>query len=229
MSPAFVQIVAKLERRFGRAPAPSAEPFAFVLLEQVAYLATDEKRLAAFGALQQRVGLAPERILTASMAVLADVCALGGMHAAERAERLKRSAALVLERCDGDLTRLAGMPLAGARKLARAFDSFGTANAETLLLVAGVPVPALDSNGVRVLARVWFAGEEHRYAVDHRRTCDGVVADGPVAHEMLLQGYLTLRRHGRTVCRRTDPDCPACPLRAGCAYARPPRPRAAAS
>ena len=220
MSPAFVQIVARLERRFGRAPAPSADPFAFVLLEQVAYLATDEKRLAAFDALKQRVGLAPERVLAAPAAVLTDVCAIGGMNPVERAERLKRSAALVLERCDGDLTRLARMPLAAARKLARAFDSFGAANAETLLLVAGVPVPALDSNGVRVLARVWFGGDEQRYAADHRRTCDGIVADGPLGHDMLMRGYLALRRHGRTVCRRSNPDCPGCPLRATCAYAQ---------
>jgi A/G-specific adenine glycosylase len=226
MSPTFVQIVAKLERRFGRTPAPNADPFAFVLLEQVAYLATDKKRLAAFDALEQRVGLAPERVLAAPAAVLTEVCAIGGMNAKERAERLKRSAALVLEHCDGDLNRLARMPLPAARKLARAFDSFGTANAETLLLVAGVPVPALDSNGVRVLARVWFGGEEQRYAADHRRACDGIVADGPIARDMLMRGYLALRRHGRTVCRRSDPDCPGCPVRATCAYAQRRHPRA---
>lgn len=220
MSPTFARIVAQLERRFGRPPVPSADPFAFVLLEQVAYLAPDQKRLAAFDALEQRVGLAPERVLAAPAAVLAEVCAIGGMNAVERAERLKRSAALVLERCDGDLSRLARMPLAAARKLARAFDSFGTANAETLLLVAGVPVPALDSNGVRVLARVWFGGDEQRYAADHRRACEGIVADGPIGRDLLMRGYLSLRQHGRTVCRRSDPNCPACPLRAICAFAK---------
>ena len=87
MSPTFARIVAQLERRFGRPPVPSADPFAFVLLEQVAYLAPDQKRLAAFDALEQRVGLAPERVLAAPAAVLAEVCAIGGMNAVERAER----------------------------------------------------------------------------------------------------------------------------------------------
>lgn len=220
MSPTFAQIVAKLERRFGPAKPPVRDPFSFVLFEQVAYLASDERRLAAFGALEQRVGLTPLQLLAAPAAVLVEVCALGGMHAPERAERIRRSAALVLEACQGDLTQLARMPLAAARKLARSFDSFGTANAESLLLFAGVAVPALDSNGVRVLARAWFGGEGARYALDHRRTCDAIASDTSPAHALLLRGYLALRRHGRTICRRKEPDCAACPLRDGCAYAK---------
>jgi endonuclease III len=31
--------------------------------------------------------------------------------------------------------------------------------------------------------------------------------------------HLRLRRHGETLCKRTAPLCPECPLRARCAYA----------
>jgi endonuclease III len=215
------RVLAGLERRFGRAEAPVADAFQLVLFEQVAYLTTDERRAAAFAALTERVGLAPERILAAPHATIVEVCALGGIHAAERAERLKRSAAIVLERCDGDLAgTLARLPLQRARQLAREFDGFGEANAETLLLFAGIAVPALDSNGVRVLARLWFGGEAESYALRHRQLRARIASEGTYTVDALTRTYLALRRHGRTICRRAAPLCEACPLRAApCAFA----------
>jgi adenine-specific DNA glycosylase len=191
-----------------------------VLFEQVAYLTSDEKREGAFAELATRVGLAPRAILAAPHATLVAICERGGINGPERAARLKNSAAIVLERCAGDLAAtLRELPQAQARKLARAFDSFGAANAEILLLFAGVPVPALDSNGVRVLSRLWFGGESGGYAADHRRACERMTADGPHAAALLRHAFVALRRHGKTICRRTAPACPACPLRDACAFA----------
>jgi len=220
MSPTAREVLDRLEAQAGPVRPPVDGPFAFVLYEQIAYLASDERRAAAFAALEHRVGLEPVAILAATSATLVEICALGGIYPEERAERLKRSAAIALERCDGDLTRLARLPLAAARKIARSFDSFGAANAEALLLFAGVAVPALDSNGVRVFSRIWFGGETGRYASDHRRACASVNADGPLAVAELIRIYLAARRHGQTLCRRNAPSCDACPLQSDCAFVR---------
>ncbi len=220
MPPTFRQVLTRLERRFGPVRAPVASPFEMILYEQVAYLVPEERRASAFAALVERIGSRADEILAAPLRVLVAICALGGMNAAVRADRIKRSAEIALECCDGDLTALARMSLPDARKIARSFDGFGKANAETLLLFAGIPVPALDSNGVRVLARLWFGSESQRYAFEHQRACASVASSGPYSAAVLIRGYLALQRHGRTICRRSVPDCAACPLRATCAYFR---------
>jgi adenine-specific DNA glycosylase len=112
------------------------------------------------------------------------------------------------------------LPLAQARRLARSFDSFGAANAENLLLFAGVAVPVLDSNGVRVAARFAFGGESGRYAADHRRACDFVANGDARDHGFLIRAYLAFRRHGKTVCRRSAPARATCPLASACSPIR---------
>ncbi len=211
--------VERLERHYGPAATPVSSAFAFVVLEQIGYLTDDGKRAAAFSALAERVGIDPAAIAGAPHATLSKIASLGGIYGAERAERLKRSAALVLERCDGDLdSALRTLPLTQARRLARGFDSFGAANAETLLLFAGVAVAALDSNGVRVAARFAFGGESGRYAADHRRACDFVGSGDARDHGFLMRAYLAFRRHGKTVCRRSGPACATCPLASECSF-----------
>lgn len=65
--PKLQRIVAQLRDAYGPvAPPPADSAFALVLWEKVAYLATDEKRAAAFSALKKRVGLTPRAILDAS-------------------------------------------------------------------------------------------------------------------------------------------------------------------
>jgi endonuclease III len=188
-----------LERHYGPAVPPVSGAFAFVVLEQIGYLTDDRKRAAAFSALAERVGIDPAAIAGAPHATLSEIASLGGIYGAERAERLKRSAALVLERCDGDLdSALQTLPLTQARRLARSFDSFGAANAETWLLFAG--------------------GESGRYAADHRRACDFVASGDARDHGFLMRAYLAFRRHGKTVCRRSAPACPTCPLASDCSF-----------
>ena len=36
----------------------------------------------------------------------------------------------------------------------------------------------------------------------------------------LVIAHLLLQRHGQELYRRSEPDCPACPVRIGCAFAR---------
>jgi endonuclease III len=45
----------------------------------------------------------------------------------------------------------------------------------------------------------------------------------PVKFEARMRGYLLLGRHGRELCKRTNPLCRRCPLRPMCAFAKGPK------
>jgi hypothetical protein len=89
-----------LERLYGKPKRESlADPFELVLLESVAYLVDEKKRRAAFEELVRRVGGTPKAIRAARPEVLLEIAALGGIHAALRAERLRECAEIVFEEC----------------------------------------------------------------------------------------------------------------------------------
>src|SRR5438874_6253354 len=93
----LARIVARLRKEYGRVePPPVANAFELVLWEKIAYLATDERRFAAFEELRKRVGLTPDAIINAEPAVLREIAAIGGRVAIEdRARRMQDAAALV--------------------------------------------------------------------------------------------------------------------------------------
>ena len=81
----FATLISALEKHHGRPEAfPVSTAFDLVLWENVAYLASDEKRAAAFAMLEQRVGTSPESILAAAREDLFAVAELGGMHPERR-------------------------------------------------------------------------------------------------------------------------------------------------
>src|SRR5260370_36691436 len=106
-----------LETHYGPQALPlPTDPFAMVLWEQVAYLAGDEKRLAAFEALRSNVGTDAASVARARKATLVEIAALGGIFAELRAGRMQKSAAMVVEDFAGDLTKIFSLPDARAKK-----------------------------------------------------------------------------------------------------------------
>src|SRR5581483_12348892 len=104
----LAEIIARLRKHYGAPePPPTDDPYELVLWEQVAYLADDGQRAAAFEQLALRVGLTPAKILAADDETLQAVTRYGGAIAAtERAQRLRDSARLVKEQWGGDLRRV---------------------------------------------------------------------------------------------------------------------------
>jgi endonuclease-3 len=217
----LASVMERLESRYGAPPQPATrDPFETILFEQIAYLASDARRAETFEALRARVGLAPARILAARPALLSEIATLGGIHAAERAERMRASARLVLDECAGDLRlQLRSLDHRGRMKLLRRFPMIGEPGAEKVLLFAGLePLPALDSNGLRVLARVWLGGEGE-YAATYRAVRQRITAD-QAAYDLpnLVRAHHLLRRHGQNVCNRKAPGCASCPLAPACTF-----------
>ena len=215
------EVIAAFERHYGTPPRPPVhEPFEQVLHENAAYLVDDARRLETFRALKKQVGASPEAIHAASRERLIAAIAQGGMKPPLRAEKLERAAAIALG-LDAPLKSLVKRPLAEARKVLRRFPGVGAPVADRMLLFAGAhPVFAVDSNGLRVLTRLGYAKEQPSYEKTYREALGAVGPELPNGIAPLVAAHQFLRRHGQELCRRAEPLCAECPLRASCPTGR---------
>jgi endonuclease-3 len=214
----LTEALRRLRKFYGKPPRPnSTDPFRLILWEQVAYLAPDSRRRAAYAALRDRVGLSPAAILATSDATLQQVTRLGGSIAAvERAARMRRSAELVLE-SDRTLKASLRLPLPEARRALAAFPMIGEPGADKIMVFTkSARLLPLDSNGLRVLERLGIAPGGRDYRAAYRGAQAAVHAKLPKTHAALIDAYHLLREHGQELCRRSAPRCVACPLRAQC-------------
>ena len=214
------KIVARLARHYGPSPSPiTNDPFELILLESVAYLASDERRAEAFKLLRKLVGTKPSEILAASKADLLQVTSLGGMAAEMRATRLREIALITTTEFGGDLRTALKLPLAKAKQAFRRFPSIGEPGAEKILLFTRTyPVPAFESNGLRVLLRLGFGEEKKNYSTSYRSAQEAIKNQTVNDCDWLIRTHLVLRRHGKEVCKTTKPRCDECPVRDGCAF-----------
>jgi endonuclease-3 len=215
----FAAVIEKLRAHYG-APrkAPSKDPFELICFENCAYLVDDERRAEAYSKLAKKTGLDPKRILEASEDDLAACVAAPGRMAANCVERLRDSAGIAVEDWDGDLTPVLDLEAREAIRALRKFPSIGEPGAEKVLLFAGKPAPglALESNGLRALVRLGFGEESKDYRRMYRSVQSAIASGLPKGAPALIAAHQLLRTHGQSLCTRSCPDCPACPLRAVC-------------
>jgi endonuclease-3 len=212
------QAISLLREHYGKPPRPpSRDPFELILLENVAYLASDEKRKAAFEKLASTVGTRPEEILGASAARLRAVTS-HGILSDKFAEKLVACARIALVEFEGDLTPVMRLPLKKARTALRRFPGIGEPGAEKILLFSDrQKLLAPESNGLRVLVRVGAVREAGSYAATYAAARD-VAAKLMMSGPKFLVAHLLLRRHGNELCRRKDPLCDRCPLAKICRH-----------
>jgi endonuclease III len=221
------EVLDRLTASFGPAPPPPVtDPWEQVLWENVAYMADDDRRAAAFALLRERVGLSPEQVRDAPSEALQEI-ARAGILPEVREQRLREAAEVVLEKCGGDVSAAISGGGKGARRLLRCFPGIGAPGADKILLFSRQePVFALESNGLRVLVRCWEGAETGAYDATYRRVCAQAGAELREAdlagdpYDRLIGAYQLLRRHGQSICRRSTPECGRCPLSEGCAYAQ---------
>jgi endonuclease III len=217
----FSKLVDKLQQHYGSpAPLPSTDPLELVILENIAYLASDRCRTEAFAMLKQTIGTRPEHILAAKQAALAAIGNVGILPDVS-AEKLLSVAKIAYEEFDSDLRPVLKKPLPQAKRALKRFPSIGDPGAEKVLLFTpSHPVMALDSNGLRVLCRVGFAEEQKNYSATYRLVQDAIHRQLPRDYDSLIRAHQLLRQHGQELCKRSKPRCTECPVRDGCNYGR---------
>ena len=219
-TPSFSILIARLEAHYGKPRAPQTDdPLGLVIHENIAYLVADNKREAAFAALQKNVGLKPTEIMAAPVEELIRITRLGGIHPELRAARLKEIAQIVLNDFAGDLNRVLGLPKNEAMKALRKFPSIGLPGAEKILLFTRThPLLALDSNGLRVLLRLGYGDEGKSYGASYSSVREALNDQIGNDCDFLIRAHQLLRRHGQELCRRNHPACEICPVRSSCSY-----------
>ncbi|THD64361.1 hypothetical protein [Phenylobacterium sp.] len=213
----LTQVLEMLKRHTAVAPVPT-EPLAMILWENIGYLIDDDRRRSLFDAFAAEIGISAPAILAADDATLLPLATRGGMRPEVRVRRWRDIAALVRDRCGGDLDgALRALPLAKARALLRAFPMIGGPGGDKILLFSGIaPTPSLESNGLRVLGRLGFFAEQPSYAASYKDALAVLATAGLRACEELVDAHQLLREHGKTLCRRGEPLCMACPLSETC-------------
>jgi endonuclease-3 len=213
------RLVSRLKRFHGEPPEPpTSDPFGLIVWEQVGYLADDERRLEAYRMLEERVGLDPADILHAPLTTLRTITSHGGaIGVDERAKRLGAAADRVVKKWSGNLRTCLDLPMADAKKELTKYPGVGGPGAERILLLSRThPILGLESNSLRVLQRLGYGAERATWADGYRES--QAAADGELPRTIAARrlAYLLLKHHGRTVCRRTLPHCPECPLLDDC-------------
>ena len=210
-------LVWALARAYGEPPAAPADPYAIVLHENAGYLVDDDRRDALHARI---VALAPDAValLSADRAALLAIARDGGMRPEERVARWRAIAEITLDEADGDLlAALRRLPLPRAKNLLARYPSIGAPGVDRILLFSGIAAtPSADSNGLRVLERYGAVVVGQPYSRSYRDACAALGAEFGDDGDALRRAYLVLRRHGKTICRRTAPQCADCAVRTTC-------------
>jgi len=219
VAPSLPKVLDRLRKSFGEPPGPpTRDAFELVLLENVAYLASPERRAEAFADLKRTVGTSPMALAKVSRVSLERITSRGIL-GASFAEKLRECAGIAIEEFGGDLNAALDGPVAAAKKALQRFPGIGEPGAEKILLFSGRQrFLAPDSNALRVLVRLGLVREQRSYAktyAESRTLVDAL----PPRIEAVQEAHLLLQRHGQTLCKRNDPHCEVCPLQAVCVYA----------
>lgn len=144
---------------------------------------------------------------------------MGGMHPERRVDKLREIGELAIEAGGGRLEKVLELATKDARKVLKRFPGIGDPGADKILLFCGAsPEMSLESNGLRVATRLGYGEEAKSYAATYR---SAIVALEPELERRVTRrtrAYELLRTHGQSLCKRTAPDCDACPLSDTCRY-----------
>jgi endonuclease-3 len=219
-TPDLNKIVARLAAHYGQPKPPiTNDPFELLLLENVAYLVTDERREDAFNLLRKHAGTNPHEILAASHDQILQATKLGGMHPEQRVNRLREIALIAMNEFGGDLRQGLKLPLAKAKQTLRKFPGIGEPGAEKIILFTrSYPVLGLDSNGLRVLVRLGFGEEKKSYPAAYRSVQEAIRSQLIEDYDWLISAHMLLRQHGKELCKTNAPVCENCPVRKSCRY-----------
>ena len=213
-------VVEALSSLYGPPPPPvSTDPFELVLWENVAYLASDERRAEAMECLRRTVGTTPQQIRAASAEGLAEAVGKGILPSHSEA-KLRRAADVAIDEFGGDLSGILNLPPKQAKGALQRFPGIGEPGADKILLqLRRHPSVAVESNGLRVLVRLGCCPDGISYSATYaaaRELAEDVLGDD---FDVFMLARHVLRRHGQETCRRAAPRCAECVLGESCNYA----------
>jgi len=207
--------VAALERHFGVPEWDGPEPPLDALVQTVLSQSTsDVNSHRAFQMLKERLPTWQEAF-EAGPGRIEEAIRSGGL-AKQKGVRIHRLLGWVRERFrDFDLAEVCQMPAEKVFEMLLRLDGVGVKTVAVMLLFAcGRDCFAVDTHVHRIVRRIGLVPEQ----ASAERTFHLMAPLVPEGKAFSF--HINLLRLGRTLCRPTEPKCPACPLRRMCEYAR---------
>jgi endonuclease III len=213
-------ILQQLESLYGnQVPCWPTDPYHSLVWWHCGYPASDTACAKGWNALNEEIGVEPPQLLAAGAARLTRALKPGGMVPELRAVRLMEIASRIQDEYGGDL--LAGLsgPLTRVRQALKRFPSIADPGADRIMLFGGIaPVPAVPSNCPHVIVRIQRGQEGQNYGVTYREAQLLIDAETPANFDARTRAYLLLKRHGQSLCKRSNPKCDRCPVNSSCAF-----------
>jgi len=130
-----------------------------------------------------------------------------------RSKRIVAISKAILERFNGDLNNVLGLPLPEARRILMSLIGVGPKTADIILnFSGGRAVMPIDTNIFRIVNRIGFV--EGR---DYEKT--RTVLERLIPSKKMQMMHLLLIRLGRELCKPRKPRCTICPVNIFCDYA----------
>ena len=141
------------------------------------------------------------------------------MHPERRVDKLKEISELAIEAGGGRLAQVLDLEPKKARAVLKRFPGIGDPGADWILIACGAgSALSLESNGLRVAVRLGFGEQSKSYASTYRSAIAALEPGILAKPARRARARELLKRHGQTLCKRSAPDCDACPLTKSCAY-----------
>jgi endonuclease-3 len=217
----LLQLLGTLEAFHGQQqPTWPTDPYLFLVWWHCGYPASDSSCAKGWASLESKIGVDPERLLSANPSKLALALKPGGMVPELRAMRLKEIAERVQKEFGGDLhAALKALPIAQVRVALKKFPGIADPGADRILLFGGIsPVAAVPSNCPHVLVRIRAGLERENYGATYGEAQRMIAAEVPATFDGRIRAYLLLKRHGQQLCKRSTPKCSICPVAVSCAF-----------
>ncbi len=150
----------------------------------------------------------PHALYKLPPAELADLIRPAGYYQV-KTKRLRNLLRFLVEQYDGSLDAMFGTSLSSLREELLAINGIGSETADAILLYAGgLPTFVVDTYTHRVLARHGWL----EYDASYDDIKDYFESTLPVDATLYNEYHALLVRIGKDYCKRTTPNCEACPL-----------------
>ena len=217
----FGQILDALESVHGAQAAQwPTDPYRFLVWWHCGYPPSEERCNRGWHSLNEEIGVSPEKLLQTPSSRLARILKTGGMVPELRAGRLKQIAERVQEQFAGDLcASLSRLPLNKVRTALKKFPGIGDPGADRIILFGGIAaVAAVPSSCPHVPVRIESGAPHEAYNANYREAREIMQREVAETFAARSRAYLLLHQHGQRVCKRSRPQCDACPLTKSCAF-----------
>ena len=218
----LTEVISRLHVHYGEPESPlPTNALEFVIYENVSYLVNETRQAVAFLKLKKEIGTTADAIANVSDSKLRPIIDAPGNMRDTKFKALRVIARTVIDDFDSNLDAACDQPTDAALKVLQQFPSIGLPGAERILLLTGrASILALDSNGLRVLCRLGYSPELKDYNQMYRAVRDALATEIPADIKQVQRAHLLLRLHGKTLCKRSAPQCGSCPLQNICDFGR---------